>query len=261
MDPLHLDDCTLPDINVRHSCRYTAFIIELRAHKAFSFVLRNFLENLGNEWIIVIVHGTANHEYLKTIIDTDLSSYQTRLRCVNIGLSQISLEQYNDLMYNPQLYDYIPTEKFLVFQTDSMIFPKNKNRIYDYLQYDYVGGPWAHTDGILSQIQVGNGGLSLRSKSKMMELLQFRDRYAPYQHGYGKYMAEDWFYTGYFVPDVEVWRPTKAQAVNFSIDTIYTPDAFGTHKCWQWLPSHELSQLLQLHPDLQQLIWGNIVLP
>jgi len=253
MDHLHLDESTLPDINVVHGCQYTAFMIELRSHKALSFVLRNFLDNLSTQWAVVVVHGTDNHSFLKTIIDNDLNHHRSRIHCINLGLPQITLEQYNDLMYNPQLYDYIPTEKFLVFQTDSMIFAKNKNRINDYLHYDYVGGPWAHTEGILSQIQVGNGGLSLRSKSKMLELLQFRDRYAPYQHGYGKYMAEDWFFTGYFVPNVEVLRPTKAQAINFSIDTIYTPDAFGTHKCWQWLPPHQLSQLLEIHPELGEL--------
>ena len=37
--------------------KYTAVIVEPREHKALSFVLNNFLENLSDEWNIIIMHG------------------------------------------------------------------------------------------------------------------------------------------------------------------------------------------------------------
>jgi hypothetical protein len=40
--------------------KYTALIIEPRKHKALEFVLKNFLENLSNEWSIIIFHGNLN---------------------------------------------------------------------------------------------------------------------------------------------------------------------------------------------------------
>jgi hypothetical protein len=64
---------------------------------------------------------------------------------------------------------------FLVFQTDSMIL--NKDRIYDFMNYDYVGAPfntkfkWLQKYPKTDFYNVGNGGLSLRRKSKMMEIL------------------------------------------------------------------------------------------
>lgn len=69
-------------------------------------------------------------------------------------------------MTNINLYENIPTETFLIFQTDTLINPKYKDLIYEFIDYDYVGAPW------ISNGDVGNGGLSLRKKSKMIEIIK-----------------------------------------------------------------------------------------
>jgi hypothetical protein len=51
--------------------KYTAIIIEPRKHKALTFVLTNFLENLSNEWDFIIFHGINNSEYIKNILNSD----------------------------------------------------------------------------------------------------------------------------------------------------------------------------------------------
>ena len=48
--------------------KYTAVIIEPRKHKALEFVLRNFIENLSDEWKILIFHGRQNKEFIQEII-------------------------------------------------------------------------------------------------------------------------------------------------------------------------------------------------
>jgi hypothetical protein len=53
----------------------------------------------------------------------------------------------------------------LIFQLDTLLSEQYKNNIYNFLDYDYVGAPWAFNH------KVGNGGLSLRKKSKMLEIL------------------------------------------------------------------------------------------
>jgi hypothetical protein len=52
--------------------KYTAIIIEPRKHRALEFVLNNFLENLNDDWNIIIYHGNNNIEYLQNIIDSKL---------------------------------------------------------------------------------------------------------------------------------------------------------------------------------------------
>jgi hypothetical protein len=73
---------------------------------------------------------------------------------------------YNNLLKNINLYEIIPTENFLIFQTDTLINPKYKDLIYEFINYDYVGAPWIINN------QVGNGGLSLRKKSKMIDIIK-----------------------------------------------------------------------------------------
>ena len=66
------------------------------------------------------------------------------------------------------IHDYIKTEMFLIFQTDTLIL--NKEKIYDFMNYDYVGAPfnrnfnWRRNYPLTDFYDVGNGGLSLRRK-------------------------------------------------------------------------------------------------
>ena len=52
-------------INLFQKSKYTAIIVEPREHKALAFVLENFLENLNDDWNVIILHGTENKKYVK----------------------------------------------------------------------------------------------------------------------------------------------------------------------------------------------------
>lgn len=58
-------------------------------------------------------------------------------------------------------YDYI-----LIYQTDCWVF-EDKLDYFMSLNYDYYGAPWPHWRN-----KVGNGGLSLRKVSKMIDITQ-----------------------------------------------------------------------------------------
>jgi hypothetical protein len=62
---------------------------------------------------------------------------------LNLNVDNLTIPDYNNLFINNyDFYDYIPTEIFLVFQTDTMINTQYKHLINDFLEYDYVGAPW-----------------------------------------------------------------------------------------------------------------------
>lgn len=143
--------------------RYSAIIIEPRPHPAFQLVLENFLTHLDDKWDIIIFSGNLNKEFLNNLINSHFEKYKPRIKRVHLNIDNLSLSNYNKLMRCKKLYNYIPTEVFLVFQLDTLISDKYNNLVYDYIQYDYVGAPWGD--------KVGNGGLSLRRKSKMLELI------------------------------------------------------------------------------------------
>jgi len=153
------------------SNKYTAVIVEPRKHAALSFVLENFLKNLSNEWNIIIFHGNLNIDFVNNIISNKLNNYKERISTINLNINNLTRDEYSLLFKQKFFYHRIPTETFLVFQTDSIIFEKNKELINNFLKYDYVGAPWSWSPKGVNNF-VGNGGLSLRKKSKMIEIIQ-----------------------------------------------------------------------------------------
>lgn len=153
---------------------YTALIIEPRRHPALQFVLKNFLENLDERWQFIIFHGTDNEEWLRDMINKEFIADKDRIQLNNLNVSNLSWEEYNRHCTTAEFIEQIPTEIFLKFETDSMVCPSEKDLIYNFLKYDYVGAPWLKTPGSTNEFngKVGNSGLSLRKKSKILEVIE-----------------------------------------------------------------------------------------
>lgn len=217
---------------------YTAIIVEPRKHAALPYVLNNILTNLSDDWDIVICHGTVNLEYIQNIIKYQLQKFASRITLVNLGVENMDIVQYNELLTSHKFYEYIPTEMFLVFQTDTIIIPQNAHLISGFLEYDYVGAPW--TDE-----QVGNGGLSFRRKSKMLELIQ--------KVPFIKEEAEDGFFSQHSGRpnndlSIKVHKPSSEKAKRFSVETVFYEQPFGCHKPWAYLP-----EFVSMHPEVESL--------
>jgi hypothetical protein len=227
---------------------YTAIIVEPRQHKALAFVLQNFLTNLSDEWNIIIIHGNLNAEYVQKIINENLATYKSRIKARNLGVDNLTTFEYSALFRIPQFYDIIPTETFLVFQTDTMIFEKYKHLINLFLKYDYVGAPWdlQHQKSevkLLNGQVVGNGGLSLRKKSKMLEIIKKETR---------RYLPEDLFFS--CTTEVELYKPSFEEAKFFSMEQVFSYASFGCHKPWRCGENRYNKELyLQYYPEMSIL--------
>jgi hypothetical protein len=204
---------------------YTALIVEPRKHPALHLILKNFLENLDTRWKFMIFHGTENEQWLREMIDSEFISDKDRIQLNNLNVSNLSWKEYNKLCSTSEFIEKIPTEQFLIFQVDTMICHSEKNLIYDFLKYDYVGAPWLKTPGSNNRLDgnVGNGGLSLRRKSKMLEIIE--------KLQYPDGMAEDEYFCIYNKV-IPLNRPTYEEAQLFSMETVYSPRCFGLHKPW-----------------------------
>lgn len=64
-----------------------------------------------------------------------------------------------------------PAEWLLVFQTDSVLCANSRRAVDDFLAYDWVGAPW-NPGGDWG----GNGGLSLRRVSRILDVLRLQER-------------------------------------------------------------------------------------
>jgi hypothetical protein len=105
-----------------------------------------------------------------------------------------------------------------------------------FVDFDYVGAPW--DNGV-----VGNGGLSIRKKSKMLEIINM------YQKDNNNKNKKDLSHEDVFFslnPYVSLFKPTFNQAKLFSMEKVFSEKgSFGIHNAWNYIDN----QLLQTHCD------------
>lgn len=217
---------------------YTAVLIEPRRHRALQLVLDNFLHRLDKRWGFLIFHGTENKTYLDDIINLHFSDHKDRISFVNMNVPDLSIYNYNAMLMSPKMYSYIPTETFLIFQTDTLLSDIHYNKIYDFIDYDYVGAPWQPHMNIGD---VGNGGLSLRKKSKMLEVIA-KNPPSPMKN-------EDI----YFSNNSFLKKPSATDAKLFSVETVFSPVSFGVHKPWLYLPRYQIQEIAKHIPRIFEL--------
>jgi hypothetical protein len=217
--------------------KYTAIIVEPRKHKALEFVLDNFLNNLNNDWSIIIYHGLDNIDYINNIINNKLLKFKDRISLINLNVNNLSIYDYNQLMTNRDFVNNIPTETFLIFQTDTMICEQSKDLINNFMDYDYVGAPWINK-------KIGNGGLSLRKKSKMLEIIDNCE--------YDNYINEDEYFSG-SCNKVFLKKSSYLEAKQFSIETGMNNKSFGIHKAWLFQDNNILNNQCNNYSKLVEL--------
>ena len=123
----------------------------------------------------------------------------------------------------------------MVFQTDTLIL--NKSLLNNFLKYDYVGAPW------LNKL-VGNGGLSLRSKSKMIEVCKAVDpNFVDHEDNYFCWQNI-----------IQLKRPSFEEAQTFSVETVFHEKSFGIHAPWKHLNKYEMGFLIDRYPEIKTLI-------
>lgn len=136
-----------------------------------------------------------------------------------------------------EFWNLLDGEKILIYQEDSLIF---KNNIQDFMDYDFIGAPFLKTSNDTPNC-VGNGGLSLRTKSKMIDVInKCPISYLELGSSTKEYMKnhnlisppEDVYFSknlqDFNIGDVSDWD----NALNFSCESVFNPNSFGCHKIW-----------------------------
>lgn len=249
---ISIDFKIIKDFNIK--TKYQAMIIEPREHHALEFVLHNFLDNLGIDWSIIIFCSDHNKNYLLDIVNKFINLDKNRIKIIRFTESNIDIPTYNRVCFSKKTYEFIESEMFIIFQTDSMILKENKDKLHQFMNYDYVGAPfdrnagWRRSLPMTDNYDVGNGGLSLRRKSKMLEILDNKK----------KFTNEDTYFSYYD----NIKKPNAQIAQEFSIETTFYDKPFGIHKIWNYLNEKDLSKLISVYPEIKTLIelqkWNDI---
>lgn len=204
--------------------RLTSVIVEFRKHQNLVPVIRNMWSKYPH-MLVQVVCGLDNYHLLRELP-------QERLRVFVFPLHNITITDYNYLLTSYHFWNMLEGEHILVFQTDSVLFSRSTVDIDYYLKYDYVGAPWdVWIHVAYPRIKnIGNGGLSLRRRQVMLEIVQ---RF-PFKASW--YAVEDLYFAKCIHDGGYTYAPYE-EAIRFSFETYSGKDLpLGAHK---YLPPHD----------------------
>lgn len=191
----------------------TAVIVEPREHKDLEVVIKNVMYFLNEyesteKWGLKIYHGTKNEDFVKNIV-----KHWKNVKLENLNIEDLQGIEYNNLLKTSNFWKSTPTNNVLIFQTDSLLL---KFGIHKFISYIYIGAPWTRLrEGKI----VGNGGLSFRKKSKMIEISE--------TYVNDEIKMEDIYFCKY-LKDVDL--PDIGIAKQFSVEDVEYDDPIGIHQ-------------------------------
>lgn len=126
-----------------------------------------------------------------------INNYKVHMNFINLENKWFdSIVSYSKMMMQKWFYEmFIEYKYILIYQLDCYVFQDNLNYFID-LDYDYYGAPWIWSNVLRC---VGNGGLSLRKVSAIIENLEERKDMEYINSDECEGLIEDFAYcTGFF---------------------------------------------------------------
>ena len=187
-----------------------AVLVEFRSSAMIFTVVHNVQYHLPASWRIQIFHGKENAPFLR---DSTLAPLIESGKIILTQLDSIyGRNRTTELLTSPNFWNQVQGEKVLLFQIDSMMCSNSRHTIDEFLQYDYVGAPWDPSWFSFGNEQlVGNGGFSLRTRSKILALLEKK----PYN---GSQPEDVWFSKNLRLVDGKI--PPVDIAKKFAVETV-----------------------------------------
>lgn len=116
---------------------------------------------------------SVEHINKSVAIREQVAAGKLDLTYIPSNMSTGSQEEISRFLTTLWLYEVVlqPAEHLLIFQTDSILCANSRQTLNDFLEYDWVGAPW-NPSGRFG----GNGGLSLRKVSTIIDVLRNQER-------------------------------------------------------------------------------------
>ncbi|MEI6865949.1 DUF5672 family protein [Flavicella sp.] len=221
-DSLHL--------NIVKKSNLTAVIVEARKHPHFKVVVQNVISNLQHLNVCLhIYHGSENEIFIKE----SLKEYKN-IKYINLNVINLDIEGYNKIMLSKHFWSNFKSDKILIFQTDAITFKPLDEK---FLLYDYIGAPWKKHIRKKNKVNVGNGGLSIRSKKMMLAIIE---QDIPRK----KNMPED-VYICQIIKKQKYNLAIFNKAFDFATENVINTNAFGCHKIWEETTVEQLEKILK----------------
>lgn len=152
-----------------------ALLIENRSKPILAPLMLHFISVVPPDWRFRFMGSVESVEFLNKsmAIREHVAAGKLDLTYIPANMSTGSQEEISRFLTTLWLYETVlqPAEWLLVFQADSILCANSRQTLNDYLEYDWVGAPW-NPQGRFG----GNGGLSLRRVSAIIDVLRHQQR-------------------------------------------------------------------------------------
>ncbi len=229
----YIRNMEIPDIP--NESNNEALFIEFRVLPHVEFVIRNAINKLGSNWAHTVVCGKLNYGQLKQICDR----ISPNIRIIQLPFRNIDINTYSEILCQAKFWERLKGDKILLYQEDSLIFKSNIRR---FLQYDYIGAPWATKNEMTNDLNIGNGGFSLRNRKIHIQICQnYGVRETQYNQPTLNYMKrenityppEDVYFSKNMIDHKIGNMPDYETAKRFSVESVYYSDPFAGHQFWK----------------------------
>ena len=221
----------IPDIS--HISEWEAVLIEYRSFSHVEFLIRNAILKLGSKWSYTIICGNLNYQFMKNIC----AKISTSIKIIKTNYDNLIPNNYNLLLSSVNFWNLFSGKKILIYQEDSFIF---KNNIEEFIEWDYIGAPWPKNTNDTPNC-VGNGGLSLRTKQIMIDIInkisiqntQINESTKIYMKKNNLTICPEDVYFSLNMQNFNIGKVAPFDiAFKFSSESLNNPNSFGGHNFW-----------------------------
>ena len=208
-------------------------MIEYRIFPHLEFLIRNTIIQLGDKWCHTIVCGNLNYKYIVNLCN----SISPNINVIHTDFDNLNQSTYSKLLATSYFWNLFKGDKILLYQEDSCIFKSNIN---EFIKWDYIGAPWPKKQNDTTN-NVGNGGLSLRTKQCMIDVINkisidkisLNSSTINYMIHTKMTICPEDVYFSKTMQDYKIGLVADYDsAAMFSTELIYNGDSFGGHNFW-----------------------------
>ena len=220
--------------NIQLEQYHETFLIEFRKFNHMEYLIRNIIIKLP-QWSHTVICGNKNYTFMKEMCN----KISPNIKIIRLDIDNLNTAEYSRLLMTKEFWNNFSGEKLLLYQEDSYMF---HNRIDEFLEYDWVGAPWPiDQDEHVNQKEygVGNGGFSLRTKSKMIECIEKVDwekdlelgpKLKQYMISTNNYVIPEDVYFSKSLLEKNIGKVApRSMATRFSQETQKSEDPLGGH--------------------------------
>ena len=209
------------EINYLEQQENLAVIVETRCLENIYEIVENHIKY--SKFDCLFFHGTENEYFVKEQLKHLPVSF------INLCVNSINESDYNKLLTSSYFWEQIPAEKILIFQHDSRLL---RNGIEEFLKdgADWYGAIWAFQDN------GGNGGLSLRTKKIMLNIISN----LAYDNSI---MGNEDIYFSNHIEQFGGKLGSREMCAKFSVETQFGLGSFGYHDIEQWLNEEQCDKI------------------